>query len=305
MIMLPGQRAKQFNNPAYDWAFKTVNQTHSNNRVYPWVRGKGLGGSSAINYQLWNKPSREYLDALTELGNPGWNWESFNKYSKKAERFIQPDHDLDVLTYDMTYRGDTGPLTTSFASVISNMERPAFEALEKHGIKRVVDSSSGETNGYTPISATLDPVTHYRTYSANTFYQPVASRQNLFVLVCAHVAGINLTKNGDETVTATGVKFMYNGELSEVHATKEVCLCAGTIMSPQILELSGIGDPVILKNAGIDVQLNLPGVGTIVQEHLFTGVGYEVVVPSVDGRAVNTFDPLLYPNEAVKHLALQ
>ncbi|EMD36407.1 hypothetical protein CERSUDRAFT_84557 [Gelatoporia subvermispora B] len=304
VILLPGQRAKQLNNPKYDWAFKTVNQAHSNNRAYPWPRGKCLGGSSAINFLLWNKPAREYLDALTELGNPGWNWESFDKYSKKAEKFIKPDHDLDVLTYDSAHRGENGPLVTSFPFLISNIERPATEALKKLGVEKIIDSSSGHTNGLSPISGTLDPTTHYRTYAANMYYQPIASRSNLTVLVSAQVARIVSQKNADGTITATGVSFFHDGETHEAKAAKEVILSAGAIMSPQILELSGIGDRAILEKAGVEVKVELPAVGTNVQEHLFSGITYEVTAPSVDGRDIVTFDPLMYPSEATKHLEL-
>ncbi|OCH93201.1 alcohol oxidase [Obba rivulosa] len=304
ILLLPGQRAKQLGNPKYDWAFKTVNQVHSNDRAYAWPRGKGLGGSSAINFQLWNKPAREYLDALTELGNPGWDWESFDKYSKKAERFVKPDHDLEILTYDPAHRGESGPLLTSFPLLISNIERPAIEALKKHGVEKVLDSSSGYTDGVSPISSTVDPSTHYRSYSANMYYQPVASRSNLTVLVSAQVARIVSKKNADGTLTATGVSFFHSGETHQVKATKEVILSAGTIMSPQILELSGIGDRGVLEKAGVEVQIELPGVGANVQEHLYSGVTYEVTSPSVDGREILTFDPLIYPDEAAKHFEL-
>ncbi|EMD36319.1 hypothetical protein CERSUDRAFT_115252 [Gelatoporia subvermispora B] len=304
MILTPAMRARLFNDPKYDWAFRTVPQEHSNNRVYAWARGKCLGGSSAINFQLWNKPARDYLDALTELGNPGWNWETFDKYSRKAERFAVPTHDSDVLTYDLAHRGNDGPLVTSFSSVISGLERPALEAFKQHGVPALADSSSGLTNGFTAISATLDPETHTRSYSANMYYKPVASRENLIVLVNAQVSRLQVKTNDDGTITATGVQFMHDGNLSEARAKKEVVLCAGAIMSPQILELSGIGDQEVLRKAGVDVQLNLPGVGTNVQEHLYTGVTYQVTGSEYGGHELQTTDSLMYPEEAAKQLAL-
>ncbi|OBZ73528.1 Glucose oxidase [Grifola frondosa] len=126
----------------------------------PHVRvaaGEGPRGSSAINFMLWNKPAREYVQAFELLGNPGWTWELFDKYSKRAEKFIPPDHDTDVLTYDLAYRGRTGAIITSFPSVISNLERPLIQAMKKLGIEHILDSSSGFTNGSCVTASTLDP----------------------------------------------------------------------------------------------------------------------------------------------------
>ncbi|GBE78968.1 Dehydrogenase citC [Sparassis crispa] len=302
----PGNRRKLLNNPKYDWQFKTIAQPHSNNRSYAWSRGKGLGGSSAINVLLWNKPSRDYLQAFEDLGNPGWNWEVFEKYSKRAERFVKPDHDLDILTYDMAYRGDSGKLTPALPSrTLSDFRlRPMAEALEKHGITHVTDSSSGFTNGSTSTALTLHPDTHQRSYAANMYYVPVASRQNLAVLVNAHVTKINSRSSADGTITAVGVEFLHAGVPQQVVCMKEVCLCAGAVMSPQILELSGIGDPDVLQKAGIDLKVVLPGVGGNVQEHLFAPLFYELRKYSHDGWNFNTYDPLYDPQEAMKQLAL-
>ncbi|GBE79001.1 Dehydrogenase citC [Sparassis crispa] len=300
----PGNRRKLLNNPKYDWQFETIAQPHSNNRSYAWSRGKGLGGSSAINVLLWNKPSRDYLQAFEELGNPGWNWEAFEKYSKRAERFMKPHHDLDILTYDMAYRGDAGAVVTSFPVVLSNIERPMAEALAKHGITHVTDSSSGFTNGSTSTALTLHPETHQRSYAANMYYVPVASRENLTVLIDAHVIKIKSHPNADGTITAVGVEFLHAGVPQEVACMKEVCLCAGAVMSPQILELSGIGDHDVLHKAGIDLKVELSGVGENVQEHLFAPLFYELRKYDYDGWNFNTYDPLYDPQEAVKQLAL-
>ncbi|KZT63567.1 GMC oxidoreductase [Daedalea quercina L-15889] len=299
-ILLPGQAALQMNNPKYDWAFKTVKQERSNGREYAWPRGKGLGGSSGTNFMLYNKPAREYLDAFEQLGNEGWNWESFDKYSKRAERFTAPDHDLDVLTYDLKCHGTSGPLQISFPALISQLERRFVKAMQTFGIDRIPDA----TNGASVTAATLDPVTHLRSYATTAYFVPNVARENLHVLVSAHVASIVSTRNADGTATATGVTFIHGGTTWTVHVGKEVCLSAGAIMSPQILELSGIGDPDVLKQAGVDVKIDLPGVGTNVQEHLWSGVIYRVKEPVVDGRPVTTVDPIMVPEEAPKHVAL-
>ncbi|KAH9918276.1 alcohol oxidase [Fomitopsis serialis] len=308
-ILLPGQGMVHINNPKYDWGFKTVKQEHSNGREYSWPRGMGLGGSSAINFLLWNKPAREFLDAFEELGNEGWNWESFDKYSKRAEQFTAPDHDRDYLTYDLKHRGTSGmshpcPVPVSFPTTISQLERRFIEAMQTFGIERIREASSGSTNGTSVTASTLDPKTHLRSYAANSYYAPNAARHNLTVLVSAHVASIVTRRNAEGTLTATGVYFIHGGSNHVVHASKEVCLSAGTIMSPQILELSGIGDHHVLNQAGVEVKCELPGVGANVQEHLWSGVIYRVKDFVVDGRPVTTMDPLMNPAEAPKHIAL-
>ncbi|KZT00516.1 GMC oxidoreductase [Laetiporus sulphureus 93-53] len=320
--LLPMQRMAQLNNPKYDWAYKTVPQAHSNNREYVWPRGKGLGGSSAINFLVWNKPAREYLEAFNELGNEGWNWERFEKYSKKSEKFTKPNHDLDVLSFEMEHRGNSGAVEVSFPPVISGVERPFLAAMTKNGVARVLDFSSGYTSGTSATATTVDPKTHFRAYSANMYYQPVSSRNNLTVIVSAHVTRIETKANVDGTVTATAVHFLHGNTSHKALPNREMCLSAGAIASPQILELSGIGDRAVLEKVGVDVKLNLPSVGANVQEHLWSGLIYgrgfdliqtianglhastEVGKREIDGHEVNTLDPLFFPDEAAKHAAL-
>lgn len=257
-----------------------------------------------MNFLVWNKPAREYLESFGHLGNEGWNWERFAEYSKKAERFSMPDHDQDLLTYELEHRGQSGAVHTCFPMVISNLEQPFIAAMKKLGIEHIPDSSSGFVHGTSMFASTLDPKTHLRAYATTAYYEPNASRINLTVLVSAHVVKVNTKANGDGTVTAIGVSFLCGGSVHEVFCNKEVCLAAGAVMTPQILELSGIGDPDVLEKAGVQTKVELPGVGANVQEHLWSGIIYEVKQHKVDGREVNTLDPLLFPEEAVKHAAL-
>ncbi|OJA12831.1 hypothetical protein AZE42_04245 [Rhizopogon vesiculosus] len=263
-LLVPQQRWLYLGKSEYDWGFKTETQHHVNDRIFTWPRGKGLGGSSAINNLLWNKPARQHIEAWSALGNDGWTWEKFQTYSKKSERFVEPNHDTDVLTYDAQLHGKHGAVVTSFPPVISNLEEDFRKAMEVHNIPNIQDSM---------------------------YYQPIAGRTNLKVLVDARVIEI-ITTNINGLLTATGVKFVTSGNDYTAIAAEEVCLTAGTIISPQILELSGIGDPAVLERAGIEVKLDLPGVGTNVQEHLYTGVTYELTDHFVGEQEVHTFDTL-------------
>lgn len=306
-ILIPGpaQRVKHFGNPQYDWDFKSVPQVHSGNRPFPWNRGKGLGGSSAINFGLWNKPAKEYLDIMPELGNPGWNWERFEKYSKRSEKFIPPDHDLDILTFDPANRGTEGAIVVAYPSVISNLERPFVEAFKNNGIPHLIDTAGGHTNGSSVTLSNIDPISHFRSYSANGYYTPIAdTRKNLTVLVSARAVKINTTANADGTFTATGVAFLHDGKEQEAKAAKEVILSAGAVIDPQLLELSGFGDRAVLEKVGIDVKVDLPGVGANVQEHLFSGVTYEITASDIDGREIFTWDTLFKSEQIPEQIRL-
>ncbi|KAJ7235387.1 alcohol oxidase [Mycena rebaudengoi] len=265
-ILTPAKFASHFNDPQYDWAFNTVGQEHAGGRSIFFPRGKGLGGSSAINFFMYHRPANSDIDAFEELGNAGWNWDLLKKYYMKAEHFIAPLEKIDTMSYDLNERGSDGPLELGYPITLSNLEGPYHEALQKL-LKDALFKFSGKTTGtwLTPVS--IHPIKRVRSYAANMYYQPNASRPNF-----------------------TKVSFVHNGETHEVAVAKEVILCAGAIMSPQILELSGIGDPQILSKAGIDIQVSLPGVGENIQEHLVIEGSYEIRKDKEDDY--NTFDCL-------------
>ncbi|THH20178.1 hypothetical protein EW146_g1129 [Bondarzewia mesenterica] len=265
---------------------------------FNWTRGKGLGGSAAINFFQFHRPAKSDIDAFEELGNPGWNWDLLKKYYMKCERFIPPEKQEDTMSFDLKEHGVDGPLTVAYPITLSNFEKPHHEALKKLGINRF----SGDTKGtwLTPVS--IDPIERVRSYSANKYYQPNASRINLTILASAQVAKIISNKNADGTVTSTGVSFIHDGKMYETSVAKEVIVSAGAIMSPQILELSGIGDKDLLQKAGIDVIVDLPGVGANVQEHVYAGASYEVRQDTEDEYL--TFDCLRNPTELARQREL-
>ncbi|OSX61403.1 hypothetical protein POSPLADRAFT_1094491, partial [Postia placenta MAD-698-R-SB12] len=290
--LVPRQRSMQFNNPKFDWAFNTMTLLGFLADLIVLCRGKGLGGSSAMNFLVWNKPAREYLESFGHLGNEGWNWERFAEYSKKAERF-------NMQNTSWVSRSAENNITGAhvFTSPLDSCVFVSFNLWFR-------GSDWPQVHGTSMFASTLDPKTHLRAYATTVYYEPNASRINLTVLVSAHVIKVNTKANGDGTVTAIGASFLCGGSVHEVFCDKEVCLAAGAIMTPQILELSGIGDPNVQEKAGVQTKVELPGVGANVQEHLWSGIIYEVKQHKVDGREVNTLDPLLFPEEAVKHAAL-
>ncbi|KAJ7141591.1 alcohol oxidase [Mycena filopes] len=299
-ILTPAMFGIHFTNPQYDWASTTTEQEHAANRNIYFGRGKGLGGSSAINFFQYHRPAASDIDAFETLGNPGWNWNLLKKYYSKAESFVVPAEKHDTMEFDVQERGTDGPLVYGYPLTLSNFEGPYREALRKVGVSHAPEPFNGDTQGtwLTPVS--IDPGKRVRSYSANMYYQPNAARPNLKVLVSAHVTKIELV-NSSGIATADRVVFLCDGKSHEISVSGEVILCAGTILSPQILELSGIGDPAVLKKAEVEVKVALPGVGENVQEHIFSAASYEIRQDKAE--AYNTFDCLKDPAIAAQQFS--
>ncbi|EIW58409.1 GMC oxidoreductase [Trametes versicolor FP-101664 SS1] len=267
-------------NPEYDWLFRTTPQDGIANSVttpdgkpthsFYWSRGKGLGGSTLINFLLWTRPQREEIDAVEKLGNQGWNWERFFEASKRAERFCAPSGSA-IEEYRALYKaesvGHDGPIPVSFARTSSGIELVFQQALAAQGINTITDALGGEISGTWRAASIIDPKVQTRSHAAKGYIYPALGRPNFEVLTEAFVRRV-LTKQEGEELVATGVEFQHGGHFHIVNAGKEVILNAGTVKSPHILELSGIGDRAILAPLGIPVQLDLPSVGTNLQDHL-------------------------------------
>lgn len=133
------------------------------------------------------------------------------------------------------------------------------------------DPRTGSAIGGFNQLVTVDPKHNRRSYAAREYYEPNASRPNLSVLTHALVSKIELEKTGGDA-KATGVQFIVDGTYHSVKANKEVIVCGGTINSPQILELSGIGSPTILQKAGVEVIVDNPSVGENLNDHTATAI---------------------------------
>ncbi|KAI0727770.1 GMC oxidoreductase [Fomitopsis betulina] len=260
--------------PDYDWSFPLAPQSTCDTSKFFWNRGKGLGGSSSMNMMLWTRPQREDIDALEKLGNPGWNWETFYKYMKKSESFIAAKEPLSSDYLDL-HRADAlghdGPVRVSFAQATSGMEVPIQQSLKLLGVETISDSMSGKLMGTFKSMSSLDPATGTRSSATTAYLLPVLERPNLKVLPEAPVTRLITETVAGELVT-TAVEFEHGETVHRVLVGKEAIVCAGTIQSPQILELSGIGDQKILEPLGITVNKHLPTVGQNLQDHvIFVG----------------------------------
>ncbi|KAJ4256908.1 hypothetical protein NW762_009004 [Fusarium torreyae] len=276
-----------------DWQFQSVPQHQLGGRIINEAQGKGLGGSSAINCQAYIAPSQAGIDAWGQFGNPGWDWAGLSPYYKKATTLsLPPDQDtrdhLGIDWIDKSCHGTNGPIQVSFPGVVENpLIKAWIDAFRGRDELTTNDPFSGHSVGGYSCCAAVDSSSKTRSYAGNAYGLPAAQRPNLRIITGAKVAKVTF-KTESDMIHATGVKASINGgELETFIPAREVILAAGVFNTPKILELSGIGNKDILKRHSIPVVVDLPGVGENLQDHLMTGVSYEVA------EGVLTGDPLL------------
>lgn len=263
------QYGKQFGNPKYDWAFKTTPQKHAEGRQYDWNRGKSLGGSSAMNFCNWTVPPKEDIDNWEKLGNKGWGWNDMEEYYTRAVTYTPLD----------TTIGSNAARDKETLKIwdMLDVDYAGYQAIRNLGFSSARSPYHGDIDGISCTLNTVDPRKHTRSYSASAFFASNYERPNFSVLTTAYVRRILTTGQAGE-IEATGAEFSYGGEntVYKAHATQEVILSAGTLKSPQILELSGIGRPLVLEKLGIPVKVALEGVGENLQDHIYAGLSYEL-----------------------------
>ncbi|KAF2651639.1 GMC oxidoreductase [Lophiostoma macrostomum CBS 122681] len=281
LVDAPNLFLQLWDKPEYDWCYKTVPQKGTGGRVHGWARGKALGGSSAINYNMFSMASRQDLDNWAELGNPGWGFDDLAPYYRKFETYNTPSKTLSTKINDSyidpLLRGPDGPVQISFCETDFQWFQEVWPpTCINAGLPIPKDPRTGSALGGFNQLNTVDPKTMKRSYSANAYYEPNSSRINLSVLTNALVAKIEFEKGGGSEATATGVQFLVDGTSHTVKASKEVVVCGGVVNSPQILELSGIGSSKLLDKVGIDVVVDNEGVGENLNDHAACGISLQV-----------------------------
>ncbi|KAL7951246.1 GMC oxidoreductase [Trichoderma barbatum] len=264
-VEIPGHLARSIGSDI-DWKFQTAPQAGLGGRVVSWPRGKALGGSSAINFMTWTRGSKEDYDGWEALGSPGWGWDGLLPYFKKSETFHPPSaatKEKADLRYDPDTFGYSGPIQLSYGKEYIPTNPPWVRALNSLGIPTNSAHFTGSNVGVWTNIHSVDPRTMTRSFS--TSYCSLAG-SNLHILTDAIVQEIVLDKVGNGYV-ASGVRFTHNSQEHVVSASREVILSAGSVKSPQILELSGVGNPEVLSRAGIAVKVDSPMVGENLQDH--------------------------------------
>ena len=236
----------------FSWHYQTVKQKGLNGRRGFQPRGKVMGGSSSTNAQVYICGSKWDYDNWAASGNDGWSYAKVLPYFKKAENNE---------TINDEYHGQGGPLNVAELCDPSHLTGHFLDACVEQGIPKNPD-----LNGATQLGCRMSQVTQKggeRCSTAKGYITPHLDRANLTVITQAHVTKLNI-ENG----AAQSVSYAKGGGLAKVTAQQEIILSAGAFGSPQILQLSGIGPAEHLNKLGIEVKLDLPGVGSNLQDHI-------------------------------------
>ncbi len=267
LIHIPAGYIKTMVNPSMNWMFETEPEASSGNRRIAIPRGKVLGGSSAINAMLYVRGQAADYDGWAQRGNKGWSYDDVLPYFRKAQHCEalaagNPD-------FDPKIHGVGGPLNV--APVRNHFEAldMLIEAAQSLGYPHNKDYNGSSQEGFGYYQVTQKNGLRFSAKKA--YLQPVRHRPNLRVITNAHVTGVKLSGN-----RAEGVRYKSKGADHYIMAGREVILSAGAIQSPQILELSGIGDPSILNTHGIDVRHALAGVGQNLADHYISRLSWRL-----------------------------
>ena len=262
-IHIPVGYYKTMHNPKVDWCFHTEKDETMNNRSIRYPRGKTLGGSSSINGLLWIRGQSNDYDNWEKLGNKGWGWDDVLPYFLKSE-----NNELGK----SKFHNDEGPISVANRRIKLKILDEFQNAAEEKGIPKTNDFNTGDNFGCGFFQfTTTQKGLRLRCSAAKGYLNPIKKRPNLKIIINAHVQKINF-----ENKKATGVNFYNKDRLITVKASKEVILSAGSIGSPHILQVSGVGDSDKLKKNGIKVVHELKGVGKNLQDHLMFRPVYKV-----------------------------
>lgn len=266
-VPIPAGFSRLLRHPAYNWRFSTEPEEATGGRVIAVPRGKGLGGSTLINGMIYVRGQPRDYDAWAQAGCRGWGFADVLPYFRRLEDYdAPPDRPPDPS------RARGGPLPLTEVA-----ERPAIAeafiaAAEAAGHPRNPDYNGRSQDGFGYYQ--VNQRRGRRVSAADAYLRPALGRPNLAVVTGAHV--LHVTFTGDR---ASGVVARVGDRERRFAARGEVVLAAGAAQTPQILELSGIGDPAVLAPLGVAVRRASPGVGANYMDHYCTRMNWRVTLP--------------------------
>ena len=270
----------------FDYGYTTVPQGSAGERNMRWPRGKLLGGSSAVNGMYMVRPNSKEINAIHDLivSNDNkhyadaWQWDSFLDAMKGSEHFtppVQASQETANMRYNADSHGTTGALHATFPGYMVPLTSLWFPTLEAGGVTISDDAYAGNNvGGFFSLTAE-NPSNWTRSYSKSAYIDPLPPRPNLHILTNSMVTRVLFADNVQEgDLTASGVEFARDAsdEPKTVLANKEVILSGGAVGSPHMLLVSGVGPKDVLDRLSIPVRVDLPGVGSHVQDHLAVSV---------------------------------
>jgi choline dehydrogenase len=256
-VQMPLGYGKTFFDPAVNWNFRAEPDTGLAGNADHWPRGKLLGGSSSINAMVWIRGQREDYDAWAAAGNTGWGFDDLLPWFKAVETAEAGEDE---------WRGRSGPLhVADMNAVIHPLTRRYLQAAQQAGLPFNADFNGAAQEGAGIYQLTVK--NGRRMSAARAFLRPAMRRGNLKVVTRAHATRVLFDGR-----RASGIEYRHGNEAVSARARREVILCAGSVQSPQLLELSGIGDPAVLRAHGVEVRHASPHVGAHLQDH--QGINY-------------------------------
>jgi choline dehydrogenase len=262
-LKIPLMVAKILNDERYTWQYETEPQSHLNNKPQRWVRGRVVGGSGSINGNLFVRGDPREYDGWRDQGCAGWGYSDMLPYFKRLEDYPEGDP---------ATRGRGGPIHCTNLDGFDPLSDAFVAACREAGYRQLPDYNDGSYEGayYLQYSTRNG----WRSSSAAEYLKPARDRSNLTIVTDAPATRV-LT----EGRRATGVEFRRGENSVKALARREVVLAAGPLVSPRLLELSGIGNSAILQKHGIGVVHHLPGVGENLRDHPSARISFECAQP--------------------------
>lgn len=257
---IPISFSKLIDHPTANWCYQSQPDQSMGGRTIPVPRGRLLGGSSSINGLVYVRGQPLDYDTWAQFGNPGWSFKNVLPIFKRLENYESGADD---------WRNQGGPLHIRNVGDSNSLYDAIFEAGEEIGLPRNYDYNGADQNGIGWTQTTIRK--GIRMSTAVAYLRPVQHRKNLRIVSEALVE--KLTFDG---LRCTGVQYRTHGQSFSARATAETILSAGSINTPQLLELSGIGNPSVLSPLGIKTFHSLPGVGENLRDHIAPRIGWTV-----------------------------
>lgn len=269
MIRMPIGYGHSFYNPNVNWRFETGPQEALAGRNSYWPRGKVLGGSSSINAMVFVRGQQDDFNDWKDAGNTGWGWDDVLPYFKSIETFGGGGN---------AYRGDEGELAvTDMTPSVHPLCRDWLDATEQAGLCRTPDYNGAQAEGTGVYQITARK--GVRASTATAFLRPAMNRSNLCVETGAFARRVIFEEN-----RAVGVEYEKDGQRITARARREVVLSAGAVLTPTLLQHSGVGPAEVLQHFGKSIVRDMPGVGRNLQDHLGIDYLFRSRVPTLNSQ---------------------
>ncbi|KAI1386138.1 putative GMC oxidoreductase [Hypoxylon trugodes] len=294
-VSIPGSVG--FEDPRrYEVKLTMTEQEFLDNKTRTVSQGKAVGGGTIVNGLVWTRGSTANFDAWERLGNPGWGWSGLLPYFRKSETYSTRDHDISACKIPVPVHpvngkhGDQGPVEVGYPNYYYNQSDNFLDGVQQLGIPVNEDPNSGNATGATVVPSSMTQKNQSRSDARTAYLDPALGRDNLHLVTNHTVTHILHNSSGNAIasrdtpiVNVTGVEFASNvtGTMMNVTCDKEVILAAGAILSPVLLQISGIGPAQHLKDLGVNVAVDLPGVGSNFQDHPTLQPVYKYTAPDV------------------------